>query len=194
MAWEVFARPCGGNDGVRWSAASSLGISSAFQLAMALGGSVVIPLPQGCFAHPSLVWPILQDIVAVPLQLTAVWAKTQPNLSSMAPTILLAIAKNIGAIAMMTVAPYHMYGVWVSFAGLALLTRQLCQLSVDEVPKEVHDRMISTIDLLIIGWGSELVVEGLLMAGVASDTTMVKVYVLLDLLLTKLLPSHLVTK
>ncbi|CAK0907070.1 unnamed protein product [Prorocentrum cordatum] len=170
-----------------------MGTSCAFHGAMALAGPFVVPLPEGCFAHPCLVWPILQDILVVPLQLTALWSKTQSDLRSMAPAAAWATVKTAGAIVMMTVPAYQVYGLGASFAGLVMLSKELCNLDVSASPQAVQDRVMGTGDLLIMGWGTIFLVESLVLTGIAPDETILRIFAVLDLL-SKFGPGHLLTK
>merc|ERR1719352_954023 len=99
MAIQVVGRPAGGNDRVRLAAALSLGTASCFHIAMAFWGPFVIPLPESVVQHPLLVWPILQDFLVVPLQLSALWSKTQSDLTCMAPAVGYSFVKTAGAVA-----------------------------------------------------------------------------------------------
>ena len=129
----------------------------------------------------------------VPLQIAALWSKTQTDLSSTAPAVLYATVKTAGAIIMMTPSPYQLYGLGASFAGLVMLSRELCQMDVSASPQAVQDRVMGTGDLLIMGWTSVFAVQALVLIGFVPDETLLRIFVGLDLL-SKFGPGHLLTK
>jgi len=185
-ALHIHHRAREGNPNAYISAELLLATSAAFYLAMAVAGPLVIPLPQEWFLHPSLVWPILQDLIVVPLQLATLYWKAGSDLSSAAPAMALATMKTAAAIGTAVVSPYGQWCRLVSWSSFGMLAVQLQGL---ESGKRI--RMIS--DLFVFCGLSALWAQTFVGLGYTSEQTAIHVMAMCDLV-CKAGTCHLLTK